>query len=98
MINLECRTIKFSGHALQRMFERKLNKDDILQVLSQHEVVASYEDDRPYPSFLILGWKNSTPIHVVVATDGKSKTCIIVTTYIPESGLWEPGFKRRRKL
>ena len=79
------------------MFERKLNKDDILTVLSHHELVASYEDDRPYPSFLILGWKGSIPVHVVVAIDTETKTCIIVTCYIPESRLWEPGFKRRRK-
>ena len=97
MFKLDCKSLKFSGHALHRMFQRKLTKNDIVKVLSCHELVAAYEDDKPYPSFLILGWKDKTPIHVVVAQDLETKTCIIITCYIPELNLWELDFKTRKR-
>jgi hypothetical protein len=42
--------VVFSGHAIQRMFQRGIRREDVLAVLSSGEVVAEYPDDTPYPS------------------------------------------------
>ena len=65
--------IIFRVHAVQRMFERLINADDVRSVLRDGEMIESYPDDTPYPSRLVLGWVDIRPLHVVVA-----ETCRIV--------------------
>jgi hypothetical protein len=66
-------------------------------VISGGETVADYPDDNPYPSRLLLGFVESRPLHVVVAWDAGTGTCIIVTAYEPQPEQWEPGFRKRRE-
>ena len=87
----------FTGHAIQRMFERNIDEKDILSIIKQGEIIENYPDDKPYPSFLISGNIGGKPLHVVTALDGKAKTCYVVTVYYPDPELWEPGLKKRRK-
>ena len=48
----------FSGHSVQRMFQRGVGKDDVMAVVSSGEMTADYPDDSPYPSRLLLGsWR-----------------------------------------
>ncbi len=46
----------FRVHAIQRMFERSIQDEDVRTVLRQGEVIEAYPDDTPYPSYLMLGW------------------------------------------
>jgi len=96
-VKLDCKEIKFSAHAILRMFERQISKDSVIKSIQTGEIIAEYWDDKPYPSFLILGWLNRQPLHVIVAFDESTKLCIIVTVYIPDPNLWENNFKTRRK-
>ena len=89
--------IIFRVHAVQRMFERQINADDVKLVLETGEMIENYPDDTPYPSRLLLGWISKRPLHVVVAENRLDKESIIITVYEPDSELWEPDFKRRKQ-
>ena len=96
MLQVKCSRIVFSGHALRRMFQRGLGKDDIVEVLYAGECIAEYPDDRPYSSSLILGFLGTRPVHVVVAKDPEGDACYVVTAYVPDSSLWSDDFRTRR--
>jgi len=89
--------VLFSGHAVRRMFERGLSKDDVLGIVRDGEVIADYPEDEPYPSYLLLGFVRDRPVHVVLAHDSESGTAVIVTAYEPEPELWSEDFKTRRQ-
>ena len=60
------------------------------------EVIESYIEDSPYPSFLLYGSVNSRPLHVVIAHAEQLHVVYIVTAYEPDSAKWEDNFRRRR--
>ena len=93
---MNCARLVFSGHAIQRMFERAIGRDDVKEVVAHGEAVAEYPDDSPYPSRLILGWVNSKPVHVVVAVDRATAACIVITVYQPQPDWWKNDFRTRR--
>ena len=94
---MNCSRVVFTGHALRRMFQRELGKDDIIEVLKAGECVAEYPEDQPYPSYLILGFAGSRPVHIIVARDVADETCYVVTAYVPDRSLWSDDFRTRRK-
>lgn len=93
---LNCKEYYFSSHAVQRMFERKINKNSVISAIKEGEVIADYPDDKPYPSCLILYFVKSKPIHAVVALDIAEEKCYIITVYIPSIKIWHEDFKTRR--
>lgn len=86
----------FSGHAVQRMFERGIGRDDVLAVIAHGETIAEYADDKPYPSRLLLGSVGTKPLHVVLACDEAAGICIIVTVYEPAREHWSGDFRTRK--
>jgi len=84
---MDCSEVRFSGHAVTRMFERGLSRADILIAIQQGEVIADYPEDRPDPSRLLLGYPGTQPIPVVVAQDPESGVCFVVTAYPPTRSL-----------
>ncbi len=90
-------SIVYRVHALQRMFERGITEEDVRHVLETGEIIERYPDDRPYPSQLVLGWREDRPLHVVVAEQAEADTLIVITVYEPNPVLWEDDFKRRRR-
>ena len=95
---MNCNNIKFSSHAIQRMFERVIKKQSLVEVIRSGKIIASYPDDEPYPSFLMLGFENDTPIHLAIAQNEKTGDCYVITVYFPKSDIWQAGFKKRREL
>ncbi|MBI4356627.1 MAG: DUF4258 domain-containing protein [Gammaproteobacteria bacterium] len=93
---MNCRNFIFSGHAVRRIFARDLRHKDVKDVIKNGAVIAEYWDDKLYPSFLILGFVNKQPLHVVVAKDKKNNTCYVVTAYTPNLNIWEKNFKVRK--
>jgi hypothetical protein len=85
----------YRKHAIMRMFERGISEEDIRETLRSGEIIADYQDDKPYPSQLLLGWIDNKPMHVLTAKTDNDET-IIVTAYLPEHALWEDNFRRRR--
>lgn len=60
-------TLIFRTHAIRRMFERHVSTEDARSVLATGEVIEDYPFDTPYPSRLVLGWRDGRPLHVVAA-------------------------------
>ncbi|WP_293672829.1 DUF4258 domain-containing protein [Thiolapillus sp.] len=83
-MSLDCSSLKFSGHAVSRMFERGIRKEDVVQAVNDGEVIQRYPDDRPYPSCLLLWNTSDLVIHVV-------------TVYKPSLTLWESDYRNRKK-
>jgi hypothetical protein len=54
-------------HALQRMFEREIERSVVESVIQSGTTIESYPEDTPYPSRLVLGWDRDRAVHVVVA-------------------------------
>lgn len=94
---LECKEKKFSGHAVQRLFERKLTKQAVTDVITTGEIIAEYPNDSPYPSYLILGFVSGRALHVVVAFDKQTRLCYIISAYEPNTKQWGKDFKTRKK-
>ena len=93
---MECESLEFTRHAIQKMFERDISIAIVKQVVKNGEVIQSYPDDKPYPSFLMLCEINKRPIHIVLAKEDIDKKCIIVTAYEPSIELWSNGFRTRK--
>ena len=47
--------------------------------------------------FLMLGFENDTPIHMVIAINEITGDCYVITVYFPNSDIWQAGFEKRRE-
>ena len=66
---MESYQIIYQSHAVERMAQRGVSEEDVQYILLNGEAIQVYADDTPFPSELVLGWREGRPIHVVVATD-----------------------------
>lgn len=78
------------------MFDRGITPEVVERVIGEGEVIASYPEDTPFPSTLLLGFDEGLPVHVVVARDPTARLCHVVTTYRPDPQVWADDFKTRR--
>lgn len=86
----------FRRHALTRMAERNISRADVESVVEEGEIIREYLDDSPYPSRLILGWKDIQPIHVVAADDNSANETYIITVYEPDPDIWNEDFRSKK--
>lgn len=82
-------------HAIERMFQRDIYEYQVEEVIENGEIIESYEDDKPYPSFLVLGYVDDVALHVVYARDDGGNI-IVITAYRPNLNKWQNNFKIRR--
>ncbi len=80
------------------MFERGIGAGQVRAVVESGEVIAQYPEDSPFPSVLVLGFLGETPLHVVLGEDVAERTCIVITVYVPQAGLWDTDFKNRKRV
>ena len=92
---MECSQVTYSRHAVERMFQRGISPETVSALLQSGDVIASYPDDKPYPSVLLLGFVQQQPVHAVVARDPVTGTCYVVTVYCPDPLLWESDFRKK---
>jgi hypothetical protein len=90
------RKIIWRRHALERMLERGLSRNMVLDVVSNGEVIEDYSVDRPTPTALFLGWDKKHPIHVVLSIELEGEIAII-TAYEPSLDVFESDYRTRRK-
>lgn len=93
--NMDCEKIRIGEHSFQRMFERNIQPADVIDIVRTGEVIQSYPDDKPYPSYLILKFVNGNPVHVVVARNAENGFCFVITVYEPDPKLWSADFKNK---
>jgi len=77
------------------MFERDISEHDVENIVDNGEIIKIYPDDKPYMSYLILGYIQTRAIHVVYAVD-ENDVIIIITVYEPSHEKWKKGFKIRK--
>lgn len=87
--------IKWTLHALNRIRERKIVSSTVINTIIHGVVVVHYDDDNPFPSWLMYNGDKNAPLHVVASTDGEK--IHIITTYIPSLDEWEDDFKTRKE-
>ena len=86
----------YRTHAIERIFEREISDNDVEKCVINGIVIEKYIDDKPYPSFLVLGYENNDlkkPLHVVYAKDDEN--IIIITAYRPDKDKWVDDYKKR---
>ena len=93
---MQCASITFSRHAVQRMFQRDLSADDIEVIVASGLVIEDHPSDFPHPSCLLLGYADGRGVHVVAARDAVTGTCIEVTVYEPDVSRWWDDLTMRK--
>lgn len=89
--------MKWYKHALERMQERDISRQDVKNCIMQGEIIEDYPDDFPHPSCLIFGWTmDQKVIHVVVSLDEDQDTIGIITVYYPSVEKFEKDLKTRK--
>ena len=86
----------YQCHAVERMAQRGVSEEDVMQVLLTGETIQVYADDTPFPSESILGWRKSRTLHIVVAIDTVHQRKIMITVYEPHPDQWEVDFGRKK--
>lgn len=82
-------------HARIRLYERNISIDDIVNGINTGEIIKQYEDDKPLPSCLVLGFSVKLQyIHIVVSCD--IDFVYLITAYFPDPDIWKSDFKTRR--
>ncbi|HQT24963.1 DUF4258 domain-containing protein [Daejeonella sp.] len=94
---MQCAEVLYSDHAVAQMFKRDIEIKDIRYVIEYGEAINRYPDDKPYPSFLLFGFVQKRPIHVVIARDAENERCIIITAYEPDNVIWDADFRTKKK-
>ena len=94
---MNCNSLVFSDHAISQMFKRNISVDEVIGIIENNEVINEYPNDKPYPSFLLLGFVKSRAIHIVLGKNIKENWCIVITAYEPTLDIWENDFKRKRR-
>ena len=88
--------ISFKKHCTMRMIERGIKAEYIKDALLNSEIIIKYSDDKPYPSYLLLGYYNDKkPLHILLAIDDEISKLWIITVYIPDPEIWTSNFKER---
>jgi len=94
---MHCDELYFTIHAVRRMFERGIQRTAVEKVIATGEVIKEYPEDKPFPSFLMLGHSGGAIFHVIVATDVASGLCHVITVYTPDNVIWYDDGKTRRQ-
>ncbi len=93
---MHCKEILFSDHAISQMFKRDIQVENVHYVIGKGQIIKEYLNDRPYPSFLLLGYIDTRPIHLVIAQDQQNYKCVVVTAYEPGTLMWNKNFKTKK--
>ena len=88
--------IEWRQHALERMLQRGISRNEVKLAIKNGEIIEQYETDKPFKSALFFHFMTKT-IHVVASFDEKEKIVYIITTYIPNIEHFNSDLKTRRK-
>jgi len=80
-----------------QMFRRNIQPAEVELILNTGIAIQNYPNDKPFLSYLLLGFQEGRPIHIVLAINETDFTCIIVTAYIPDPTIWDSDYKIKIK-
>ena len=95
---IKANKIRWKRHALNRMIERGIEIDEVLNAIKNGEIIEPYEDASPLPCYLIFGYGGNKPMHVVAAWDDIELIVYIITVYVPDASQWHHDWRTRRGL
>ncbi len=88
--------ILWTTHALRRLQERNIYREDIINVINNGIIIEQYPDSYPNPACLVLGVSlNNEYLHIVVGCDGNYIS--IVTAYFPTTDKFNSDFETRKE-
>ena len=94
--NLLDYAIEYRVHATRRMFQRHIDAEEVVFILTHGHVIERYDEDFPLPSMLLNGRTAAKrPVHVAVGVNVDDQTLVIITTYEPDALQWADDFSRR---
>jgi hypothetical protein len=71
--------------------------DDVVDALSNGEIIEQYPNDYPFPSCLVLGrTKAGRALHVVCGSNGVELW--LITAYFPNPAEWTEDYRHRRTV
>jgi hypothetical protein len=86
----------FTEHAVDRMAERGILVQEVIDTVASGEVIESSPQDQPYPTTLSLAMIAGGPLHVLWAVHPTSHKIIVITTYVPDDR-WHADFRTRKE-
>ncbi len=89
--------VQWSRHALSRLDDHGLDRNDVVAALVDGELIEDYSVvTRPLPDCLVLArLSNNQPIHVVIGLDQDHARILIITVYRPSPDRWKADWKTR---
>lgn len=91
-----CNNIRWSVHASERIQQRGIFREDVINAIRTGEIIEQYPDDFPYPSCLVFGISTRGKyLHVVFGCDGE--IIKVITAYYPTEDKFESDLKTRRE-
>ena len=88
--------IRWTNHAIIRLFQRNITQEDIQSAILNGEIIEEYENDYPYASCLVYGINIENKVLHIVWGMNESELWII-TAYYPDNVSWENDLKTRRE-
>ena len=86
-----------TNHAAIEMRNDGLKLAEIFFGADNGEIIKQYEDDKPFPSCLMLGYTEDEQVfHSVWAFDRIKKGVVLITVYKPDPEIWESDFKTKK--
>jgi len=87
--------IVLTAHVDEMMNKRSVLYSDMVIAISNGEIIEQYENDKPFPSCLMLGYTlDNRPLHIVISIS--SGVIWVITTYYPTLDRWELDYKTRK--
>ena len=83
-------------HPLDSMRERRISFAALQRIVRIGEMIERYQHGAP-PGYLLLGWTDDRPIHIVAADEYQIERTHIVMVYEPDPDEWDAAFPRRRR-
>ncbi len=84
-------------HSKIRMGQRNFIGREVKTAILNGDIIERYENDKPFPSFLIFGMIGKRPVHVVAAYDESEEMVYIVSLYEPNIEQFKDDYKTRRE-
>ncbi len=90
------KSVIWSAHALKRLQERGIYRDDVFNAIHTGKIIEQYPDSYPYPACLVLGVStNNEYLHIVAGCNGN--VVCIVTAYFLDSDKFESDSQTRKE-
>ena len=94
--NLASYAIEYREHATRRMFQRRIDAEEITSIMGYGRVIERYDEDFPLPTVLLNGrTAMNRPLHIVVGINEAEQILVVITAYEPDILRWTDNFSRR---